>query len=513
LAAVDDAVNKGNVSQERGEKATESLSFLQEAIKKSSFLQLGLKSVPFIGSALTLIDFFTGGGQTESYTPPITFREELTTIGTLTAGSQYESIYFGNPGGVLAGFDLKEQPYYNNPLGVFAIVRTPTYDYWINEAEIIETSTDNCLTGHAWDHYFFKLNLPIEFAVNPASGFEWEDEGDIEILASLVTEFDDNSAYPYVSKEVGDTDTRDFFIQEQNRRVSTRYVPLSCADEMTLECKVRRDDARERPGCEWNTWFASHPEPAVLQPRVYAKLLVNLKRKDGGPNVLFAGMYPLRQGSEVTGSGNWTRGEWNSVAAHIELDEEITTNSEFAAWETVDIKPGFKVSNNATLLVTAGEKITVSGEVTLPNKATLRIGTPVQCEGTVRGMDAEDLKDFCTSNSEGDYKPDSRKMSKEGFPGFDLKMHDADESGIVVSRAFPNPASYSVSLYVETEGEITVNVKVFNELGVIVGNESNHKLMQGISRINLNNLEVAGCHTIVIEAEGKMVTRHFIVVK
>lgn len=513
LAAVDDAIDEGKVSAERGAKAAESLSFLQKSIKNSSFLLLGFKAAPFIGVAFTLIDFFTGGGQAESYAPPITFREESTTKGTLTSNSLYETIIFGNPGGTLTGFDLIEQPYYNNPLGVFAVVRTPTYDYWINETEVIETSTEDCLKGHAWDHYYFKLNSPFEFAVNPASGFEWEDAGDVEIFASLVTEFDENSAYPYVSKEVGNTNTRDFFVQEQIRRVSTRYVPLGCADAMILECKVRRDDARERPGCAWNTWFASNPEPAVLQPRVYMKLLVNLKRKDGGPNVLFAGMYPLSPGDEVTGTQNWTRGEWNTAKAHIDLIEELTVNSEFAAWETVDIKPDFALSNDATLLVTAGELITVSGEVTIPNESTLRIGTPVLCEGVVSTMDVQDLEDFCTSNLEGNYRPESRSMSKQGNAISSALLPNTGRTPIVVSKAFPNPTSNSVSLYVEVSADVHVRVNVFNELGKILGTESSYMLTRGMNKLSVDGLAGPGFHTVTLDAEGQTISRHFIVVK
>ncbi|MBI2793752.1 MAG: hypothetical protein HYX66_03765 [Ignavibacteria bacterium] len=514
LAAVDNAISEGKVSAERGAEATNSLSLLQKTIKKSSFLQDGFKAAPYIGAAITLIDFLFGGGQTASVTPPIMFREEVTTTGSITTQNDIESIFFGNPGGTLTGFDIADQPYYNNPLGGFAVVKTPTYDYWTDESGYIFVNSENCLLGDSWDHYYFRLNTPIDFAVNPGSGFEWEDAGDVEIVASLVAEFDDVQGYPFVSKEVEDLGNTDFIIEEQKRRVSTRYVPLSCASDMTLECWVKRDNTHNRPTCNYqNIWFPLPVQPAVLQPRVYVKLLVNLKRKDGGPNVLFVGMYPLSPGDEVTGSGNWTLGEWNTAVAHIDLKEEITTNSEYAAWETVDIKPDFVLSNNASLLVTAGETITVSGEVTIPNEATLRISTPVFCEGTLNSMDVQDLEDFCTSNLDGNYKPESRSMSKSGPALFGSVMPVAGVTGIIVSKAFPNPASNSVSLYVEAKEPTIINIKIFNEIGMMVGSESSYELTTGINKIRVDGLYGVGFHSIIIEAGGQTVMRRFVVMK
>ncbi|MFM9838035.1 MAG: T9SS type A sorting domain-containing protein [Cyclobacteriaceae bacterium] len=150
---------------------------LKNDLASSSFLKTGLKSLPYIGTALDLVNFFTGGGRSENSSvtlTPMAINASLSLSGNLTTANPYRDIIFYTPGSKNSqNKDPERYPYYNEVLGVFNLLTSP---------KIIFKATPNGAPGT----YNFQLFTPnsseIEYSINPAAGFNLTSS---EILANI----------------------------------------------------------------------------------------------------------------------------------------------------------------------------------------------------------------------------------------------------------------------------------------------------------------------------------------
>jgi hypothetical protein len=92
------------------------------------FLKAGLGAVPLIGSVFDFFSSFIAGGATKGpqlvTLTPMSINLNLNLNGALTYKRQFDSWNFSTPGSLNAGPGDK-YPFYNEPLGVFAILDTP----------------------------------------------------------------------------------------------------------------------------------------------------------------------------------------------------------------------------------------------------------------------------------------------------------------------------------------------------------------------------------------------------
>ncbi|MFZ5971554.1 MAG: hypothetical protein ACOYXA_08165 [Bacteroidota bacterium] len=124
--------NKTDGQLQPGELAKrQDLNTFQEALKSSSFLKAGLKAAPYIGAAITLVDYFVAGGKKSSSPQevkisPMAINANVTLSGTLQASYLYGDVTFHTPGSLNAqNKNAADYPYYNEVLGVFNLLRTP----------------------------------------------------------------------------------------------------------------------------------------------------------------------------------------------------------------------------------------------------------------------------------------------------------------------------------------------------------------------------------------------------
>jgi hypothetical protein len=140
-----------------------SLTDFQQEIKKSSFLQSGLKSLPYIGAAVSLVDFFVGGGKEgpqEVKIMPMALNASIDLKGTLEATYLYGDITFYTPGSKNAETkNPTDYPYYNEVLGTFNLLKTPKINYSVFYSYPITITSAS-------------MPEDIEYVVNPAAGFD-----------------------------------------------------------------------------------------------------------------------------------------------------------------------------------------------------------------------------------------------------------------------------------------------------------------------------------------------------
>lgn len=205
---------------------------LTEAVKKlfetkvSSVVPDWLKDiVPFASTAVSLLDFFVGGGKT---TPPkpksFNHNMNFTFTGTTTTEYQYLFPRTAVPGSVqtnLQGEDNIRKPVYNNVLGIMNLVETPIF--YKAEKEELTPVPGGGFEFNATFSTSYKLAEPIKYTLNPASDLEL-----VDVRAALIF----RQCY-----EMEDTVGPLFeysLIQEEPEVYRTPYLPLGCMEDFSM---------------------------------------------------------------------------------------------------------------------------------------------------------------------------------------------------------------------------------------------------------------------------------------
>ena len=148
------------------------LSSLNAASKAGNFLKAGLSALPYIGAAVSMLDYFMGGGQTASPSPvvmqPMAIEMTTTTTGTITSTSYYTGIPFHNPGNRLAVSIPENVPYYNEAMGVFSLLKKP-----VVERRTVGTVGQG--DGSLLRTMAYRLPNDLQYVINPAAGLEVQD--------------------------------------------------------------------------------------------------------------------------------------------------------------------------------------------------------------------------------------------------------------------------------------------------------------------------------------------------
>ena len=138
-------------------------------------LRQGLQAVPYVTTALGLYDMFTAGGTAAPQKVaimPMALNANIKLSGTISRTTNYTDITFSTPGSVPSSL-LKEQPYYNEVLGVFNLLETPQINRTLDRVNYYDQEQT---WWNAETHtYSYRLAKPIKYVINPASGLEVQD--------------------------------------------------------------------------------------------------------------------------------------------------------------------------------------------------------------------------------------------------------------------------------------------------------------------------------------------------
>lgn len=270
--------------------------------------------VPYVGVAVGVLDFFSQGGnqkeETVSTAAPMSFNVNLKFKGDITTATKLPSINFYTPGSP-AQPSISKTPFYNNNLGVLALIRTPKLEhaeYW-NPLRTYTGGTHSYETIRRFRQYRLRSGQDLKYALNPAADLEV-----YSIDAAYVLEYTKNTIQPaltdlkfckqfivvngtshpryrygqiplmlgnpknykdssLVSKIHNNTDLNIEYVADNfdantdgtaKIRFRTDYVPISCLKDVSF--------------------FLEHNGAPEFAPRVLLKLYVKLKRKDSVAN-------------------------------------------------------------------------------------------------------------------------------------------------------------------------------------------------------------------------------------
>lgn len=284
IRKVNSALSAGGTSYDNFDKFTNkligqnpdkssALSSLNAASKAGSFLKAGLSALPYIGAAVSMLDYFMGGGQTAGPSPvvmqPMAIEMTTTTTGTITAPSLYITIPFHNPGNRLAVSIPENVPYYNEAMGVFSLLKKP-----VVERRTVGTVGQG--DGSLLRTMAYRLPNDLQYVINPAAGLEVQD-----FQVALVAEGNTDGVTPR-----GEFNNFEGKIVQPGGLFTyafrTNYQDAACIknNEFTAEEPVKTGSASS----EWRT------------NALYLKVMLNLRPINAAPsqqNVLFVARYPV----------------------------------------------------------------------------------------------------------------------------------------------------------------------------------------------------------------------------
>ncbi|TAE74371.1 MAG: T9SS C-terminal target domain-containing protein [Bacteroidetes bacterium] len=481
--------------------------FNPEIIKIGSLGLTGL-STNYFNSVLT-------PEQPKFNIPNISFLE-AEGVFTGTAVSNFtnnsNSIRLLNPGSKdsnLPGIPWQFYPFYNEALGIFAVLRTPKIDTYV------ENLAPNSNGGY--NRYKFSLRQDIKYTFNPAADI---DENKTQISASLIFKVSKKSymSGPSVNSDglmyMGDNGAEYIY--------QSAMFPLSCMPKQVFRLGFYNyipDAVKVKPEIRLMirtvTNGASGKVNYGLRIFTYDADLLSVPRYDQ-PNGLFHGIYingNYHNNSFYTNDNQWLQNNWNLEASHlIQISNALITE------EITQGKP-VRVSAQEVDLIPTGEirerDIIGSdrnpGEPTEPGevKAYIDIAFDTditakqdECKGLARtvSVPAAYVKSFCQSN---DYKADQleQKVQKEIEQGNEMRKSQelrAQEELMKVT-IHPNPASdfTKVSYELFEEEPITITIK----------SVSGENVMTLVD----NDIQKAGNHTIEFEVKSLLPGMYFCV--
>lgn len=277
---------------------TSALTSFQSALKNSQFLKVGIASVPWLASAVSLLDFFTGGGKASpqlTQLMPMSVNLALKVDGTISTANQYHDIKFSNPGSLDAQYDPDIYPFYNEVLGVLNFINGPKGTRYIQ-------NPDRMIPGV----YQFKLTDPIKWTLNPASGLELQD-GQVAFVADF--------SYPYGNPPQSAGQGFDYL---EGQNVDNPYTWTFRTNYVDINCLSTND-------------FFSFQFPAlgVGSPRgdIYLKFMFNLKRVNdpNAQNVLLILKVPIQWGAGVLSGTPFNPAVCNGGAISRATPAEVNT--------------------------------------------------------------------------------------------------------------------------------------------------------------------------------------------
>ncbi|MBN9379610.1 MAG: T9SS type A sorting domain-containing protein [Chitinophagaceae bacterium] len=294
------------------------LDALKTELQSSSFLKGLFSSVPFINSAVSVLDFFTGGGKSAG---PQAVKLTPTSIdlsgkisGTITSEVINTTGVFMTPGSDPTGTDDTKYPLFNIPMGVLTLTKTPKIKWYRSLLE--SSSSDCCFTDVIRNDIVFDRSASpmFEYALNPGSGLHVK-----EVEAALVFEYSFYPEdYPPVSsytpgwnKGYYDRANRLYyktFVYEasdtakKTHRYRTDYQPINCWAGSVLNVETQ------------NSNFSNQ---ADVIPHVYLKMKFNLEKNTGtGQNVLLIQTYDITGGIQYY--------DWDAIR-HIDYVPDPST--------------------------------------------------------------------------------------------------------------------------------------------------------------------------------------------
>lgn len=454
-----------------------------------------LNYVPYVGAAVSLISSFTSGGQKEPdplRIQPLVIKTHTKTNGTFTANQEYAKIELANPGSLNSEtIEYRKRPYYNYPLGVFTLVKTPKLKY----KQIIK----NELGTHESIFFSCKLESNLEYTYNKSA----VKSGSIpKIFASLMFEVDTKYAYYYSTYPSVWSPEVDGKIRKIGHNYANEYTKdIIVSEFLPLECF---SNERYCMKFDMNNWTNS----TIFINSIYIKLMFVYEPNFTTINkpVILSQTYKVILGTNETGTLTTSQfdSECSNLLSTTKQYVNATTNQDYQVYQkiTFPVNTTPKTFNNIN--AKAGKSILVNAGNILSNNTLLKIEQPYTCSAdALNPMSESALYNFCNSNTTGTYNYSLRMLndtiSKSSNQTLNDKINNPNNTNI-----FPNPSSEKISL--DLGGVAVADLVVYDILGNEIMSIPNYT---NKSELDLSTLSI-GTYTIQIQTSTGIISQRFV---
>jgi len=527
---------------------------LQKINKTMSVLKGIGEAAPYIGAAISLYKLFSAGGTSEtssqaSQSPsPFTAEINMNITGTINHWYAEPKISYYLPGSVHSRTNSKA-PYYNNILGVFNILKTPTFehvkyedqDYSLhinNPCEIISGRNPQFLNS-------YRLKDDLKYLLNPASMLEIR-----SIDAAYIIEFDSmslgtNGAFHPAGISIPKFETGftishatdsipaatgwDLeYLDVTNKKMSfrTKYVPISAFKYVNI---LLTDN--------------------LYKPKIYIKFYIRAKRKDN-PNAddvvlvhtfntgslnqsnlkntdLYSTFWNYKMVSSEHYAGTQVpcqtidyykkvfKGLGLSPFADIDFSPKKIIfgardiiNSDLFAADTIIINSGAQIVPGITIV--AGKSILVKSGVVVPAGVKLLIKNRLfDNNGYTPAYEANasEINSICNSNN---YKIKNDVFANSPF----VQNKHNSEKTIKNLAIYPNPNMGDFTISLSSTSNSIYIIEIFNMTGQVIYKEKINVtqgvnknaitldgIPQGIYMVKISNEEFSKTEKIIISTQ------------
>lgn len=304
------------------------LSSFNTASKDKNFLKAGLSALPYVGAALSMLDYFMGGGKDEGpqqvSIQPMVIEMSTTTTGTMTATNLYATSSIHNPGNRLTTTLPENVPYYNEAMGVISLLTRPVVEE--TNKSVAYSNRDRILTNT------FRLTQNLSYALNPASKLEVQDFQVALVAEGVETSQGGSNTFNNYEGQVVQPDGTFHSLYR------TAYFDAACIKNQQFS---------------WQYTFnpsTGYSSAAGQLTGVYLKVMVNLKPTDNvaAQNVLFVARYPITRQAVTSFAAIPTAACGVLPQASSSTIAALCSSSKYQQAITLTAKPTPTVAANAT---------------------------------------------------------------------------------------------------------------------------------------------------------------------
>jgi Secretion system C-terminal sorting domain len=474
------------------------------------------KELPKIGYVIGLIELFTGGGKSQP-TPSIAqSRQRFKISGTQTTDFPLTPIDLYVPGSAWPrnSGNILAAPYYDNTLGVFALVETPRivykaksqqktgvgYSYTNTSGQNVSTSTYNFV---GWD---FKLQDDIKYAINPASGYN---QTPVDIKASLI--FNVKAKCLGTARDPRQGAVPPFCTFNSPITSSLKVTRLGTSDTVTIQTPLMslsciKDYVAhlsfagnvELKSSDGTNYYATAKFAEDVRIQIVAILEQETNASKQHTFIAQYKLFPEPSSVDIP----------NTAISDIALNPVIenltlTANTTIRGWETVTLKGNIN-TNGFTLTVIAGKNIDVLNPQLLSPNVNLLIGVPINCQSTASAMTPKQLYSFCGKLGEKKYDPIATLVGEDE----DVNSLKSVRNMTTSLSVAPNPFNNQLSIQYELQEASQVTVSLSNALGQTVKVLVNEKVEAGSYQINESTADLpSGVYIITMKTPTGMKTQ------
>jgi Secretion system C-terminal sorting domain len=371
-----------------------------------------------------------------------------------------------------------EYPEYNNTLGIFAALHSPT----VNVYQVL----DNGISIRGPSHFEFQF-AGLDYSLNPVvDAANTSIFGSIEYLFPSIGGLD-NSNNALFCDSIANLDIVDHYEKYIIKRCTTKTVPLECLTQMVSKINFIPFSAVN----DANTF------EAFLNLQVFYEFLDVYGKRHRTFQRL---KYPIKF-NEVTASLIPTNGivDLNLLPTNLTISssKSFIQAENIYSYGTIAINADLHNPTGYNIVITAQNDIVVAPGVTIDAGITLQIQSfPDLCNGLTPIAPTQPSSTYCTGGSYKANQSNKRSLDEQASTP-EAKLVTAFDLSL-----YPNPATDQCTVRVDIPEAATVAITLSDMTGRLVQHISNSTREQGTSFIPFSTADIAPGMYVVTYSDG-----------